>query len=127
LCGLDLDGFDVTVISSDTHLKERHIERVKCRAQFETAGFLYNVLDVDDQTFNCGFTWHHWRNSLWRFPPTPDEQIMTYQSTAELPEADREVDEGLRLVKLFRRIKNPPDRRKLLEFAEQLALRRGRE
>jgi hypothetical protein len=52
---------------------------------------------------------------------------MTYQSTAEPPESDREVDEGLRLVKLFRRIKNPLDRRKLLEFAEQLARRTGRE
>ena len=52
---------------------------------------------------------------------------MAYQSTAELFEADSEVDEGLRLVKTFQQIKNPLHRRRLLEFAEQLARQAERE
>jgi hypothetical protein len=37
------------------------------------------------------------------------------------------VNEGLRLVKSFRRIKNPAHRRQLLELAEELAVAAERE
>jgi hypothetical protein len=50
---------------------------------------------------------------------------MAYQSTAERDEPDRavseDVNQGLRLVKSFRRIKNPAHRQKLLELAEEFA------
>jgi hypothetical protein len=61
----------------------------------------------------------------------PDEEMMAYQSTAERDEPERamseDVNEGLRLVKSFRRIKNPAHRQELLELAEELALQAERE
>jgi len=57
--------------------------------------------------------------------------MMAYQSTAEPDQSDRavneDVKEGLRLVKSFRRIKNPAHRQELLELAEELALQEERE
>jgi hypothetical protein len=57
--------------------------------------------------------------------------MMAYQSTAERDQSERavseDVKEGLRLVKSFRRIKNPAHRHELLELAEELALQEERE
>jgi hypothetical protein len=57
--------------------------------------------------------------------------MMAYQSSAQRDQPDRavgeDVNEGLRLVKSFRRIKNPAHRQKLLELAEELALHAERE
>jgi hypothetical protein len=51
---------------------------------------------------------------------------MAYESSAELEQSDsdanEDVNQGLRLVKSFRRIKNPAHRQQLLELAEELAL-----
>jgi hypothetical protein len=56
---------------------------------------------------------------------------MAYQSTAERDQSERavseDVKEGLRLIKSFRRIKNPAHRHELLELAEELALQEERE
>ena len=46
---------------------------------------------------------------------------MTFGPTPHSNEPDRDLNEGLRLVQAFRRINDPPDRRRLLELAEQLA------
>ena len=47
---------------------------------------------------------------------------MSLDSTTEFNELDRDLDEGLRLVRAFRRIKEPLHRQRLLELAEQLSL-----
>jgi hypothetical protein len=52
--------------------------------------------------------------------------MMAYQSTAEGDPSESAVHEGLRLVKSFRRIKDPAHRQKLLELAEQFAVQAER-
>lgn len=46
---------------------------------------------------------------------------MTSEWTTESNEPDCNVEEGLRLVKALQRIKDPLNRKRLLEFAEQFA------
>jgi hypothetical protein len=57
--------------------------------------------------------------------------MMAYQSSVERDDPERavseDVNEGLRLVKSFRRIKNPARRQELLELAEELAVAAERE
>jgi hypothetical protein len=57
--------------------------------------------------------------------------MMAYEPSAEVEQSDRTVNEdvnqGLRLVKSFRRIKNPAHRQELLKLAEEFALQAERE
>jgi hypothetical protein len=84
-----------------------------------------SALYVGYQTFNFGAP------AVSASFPGPDEEMMAYQSSVERDDPERavseDVNEGLRLVKSFRRIKNPARRQELLELAEELAVAAERE